>query len=118
MSGLYPAVATATVSLAPEVQRAYVPPLVPSYNRMDMEAVQKMSAELQRLSGENAQLRTMVQTMQVASKQKQYSFMDPNAQTMVAPGQPMPGAKGFGFMADGSLPLAKIQAMKAYGFLG
>lgn len=122
LSGFYPAVATTTVGMAPQIQtaqRTYVPPLVPSYNRMDLEVLQKMSGEVQRLSGENAQLRTMVQNMQeVASKQKQYSFMDPNAQAMVAPGQPMPGAKAFGFMADGSLPLAKIQAMKSYGFLG
>lgn len=121
LSGFYPAVAVTTVGMAPQVQtaqRPYVPPLVPSYNRMDLEAIQKMSAEVQRLSGENAQLRTMVQSMEVASKQRQYSFMDPNTQTMVAPGQPMPGAKAFGFMADGSLPLAKVQAMKAYGFLG
>lgn len=122
LSGIYPAVAVTTVGMAPQVQtaqRAYVPPLVPSYNRMDLETVQKMSNEVQRLSNENSQLRTMVQSMQeVASKQKQYSFMDPNTQAMVAPGQPMPGAKAFGFMADGSLPLAKIQAMKAYGFQG
>lgn len=119
LSGFYPAVAVTTVGMMPQVQRAYVPPLVPSYNRMDLEAVQRMSGEIARLGNENAQLRTMVQTMQdVASKQKQYSFMDPNAQAMVAPGQPMPGAKGFGFMADGQLPLAKIQAMKSYGFLG
>ncbi len=121
LSGFYPAVVTTTVGMAPQVQtaqRTYIPPLVPSYNRMDLEAVQRMSGEINRLSGENAQLRTMVQSMEVASKQKQYSFMDPNAQAMVAPGQPMPGAKSFGFMADGSLPLAKIQAMKSYGFLG
>lgn len=121
LSGFYPAVAVTTVGMAPQVQtaqRTYVPPLVPSYNRMDLEAVQKMSGEIQRLSGENAQLRTMVQSMEVASKQRQYSFMDPNTQTMVAPGQPMPGAKAYGFMADGNLPLAKIQAMKSYGFLG
>lgn len=122
MSGVYPAVAVTTVGMMPQVQmaqRSYVAPLVPSYNRMDLETLTKMSGEINRLSGENAQLRTMVQSMQeVASKQKQYSFMDPNAQTMVAPGQPMPGAKAFGFMADGSLPLAKIQAMKGYGFLG
>lgn len=121
LSGFYPAVAVTTVGMAPQVQtaqRTYVPPLVPSYNRMDLEAVQKMSGEIQRLSGENAQLRTMVQSMDVASKQRQYSFMDPNTQTMVAPGQPMPGAKAYGFMADGNLPLAKIQAMKSYGFLG
>ena len=123
LSGFYPAVvAPLTVGLMPQVQtaqRTYVPPLVPSYNRMDLEVVQKMSGEVQRLSSENMQLRTMVQTMQeVASKQRQYSFMDPNAQTMVAPGQPMPGAKAFGFMADGNPPLAKIQAMKSYGFLG
>jgi len=121
LSGFYPAVAVTTVGMMPQVQtaqRPYVPPLVPSYNRMDIETVQRMSGEINRLSGENAQLRTMVQSMEVASKQKQYSFMDPNAQTMVAPGQPMPGAKAFGFMADGNLPLAKIQAMKSYGFLG
>lgn len=120
LSGIYPAVVTTTVGMAPHVQTAqgtYVAPLVPSYNRMDMEAVSRMSSEINRLSNENSQLRTMVQTMQeVATKQKQYSFMD--NQTMVAPGQPMPGAKGFGFMADGQLPLAKIQAMKSYGFLG
>jgi len=124
LSGIYPAVVipvVPTVGMSPQVQtaqRTYIPPLVPSYNRMDMEAVQRMSGEIQRLSGENAQLRTMVQTMEVASKQRQYSFMDPNAQTMVVPGQPMPGAKAFGFMADGNPPLAKIQAMKSYGFLG
>lgn len=122
LSGFYPAVvAPVTVGLMPQVQtaqRTYVPPLVPSYNRMDLEAVQRMSGEIHRLSGENAQLRTMVQSMEVASKQRQYSFMDPNAQAMVAPGQPMPGAKAFGFMADGNPPLAKIQAMKSYGFLG
>lgn len=126
LSAFYPAVAVTTVGMAPQVQtaqRTYVAPLVPSYNRMDMEALQKMSGEIQRLSGENAQLRTMVQSMQeVVSKQRQYSFMDPNAaphtQAMVAPGQAMPGAKAFGFMADGSLPLAKIQAMRSYGFLG
>lgn len=121
LSGLYPAVAVTTVGMAPQVQtaqRPYVPPLVPSYNRMDLETISKMSGEINRLSGENAQLRTMVQSMEVASKQKQYSFMDPNTQAMVAPGQPMPGAKSFGFMADGNLPLAKIQAMKGYGFLG
>lgn len=120
LSGLYPAVAVTTVGMAPQVQtaqRSYVAPLVPSYNRMDLDAVAKMSAEIQRLSGQNAQLMAMVENMQhVASKQRQYSFMDPN--TMAAPGQPMPGAKNFGFMADGSLPLAKVQAMKSYGFLG
>lgn len=121
LSGLYPAVAVTTVGMMPQVQtaqRPYVPPLVPSYNRMDLETISKMSGEINRLSGENAQLRTMVQSMEVASRQKQYSFMDPNTQTMVTPGQPMPGAKSFGFMADGSLPLAKVQAMKGYGFLG
>lgn len=116
LSGFYPAVAVTTVGMTPQIQTAqrYVAPLVPSYNRMDLDAVTKMSAEINRLSGENAQLRTMVQD--VSTKQRQYSFMD--TQTMVAPGQPMPGAKNFGFMTDGSLPLAKVQAMKSYGFLG
>ena len=126
-SGVWPVPGVPGLTLSmdsPQIQtaaRPYVPPLSPSYNRMDLEAVQKMSMEIQRLGGmvntlanENAQLRTMT----VASKQKAYSFMDPSTQAMVAPGHQMPGAKQVGFM-DGIPPLAKIQQMKgSYGFLG
>jgi len=54
---------------------------------------------------------------------RQYGFMDqrgplvPSLQ-QPAPGRVTPAARNFGFMDDGSLSIAKTQAMKAYGFLG
>ena len=127
---------TGTVSMEPQVQTAaYRAPLNPSYNVQgpDMAAVRQMSAEIQRLgqavnalSQENAQLKAMspaitvmpLEPGTVSSKQRQYGFMDPATNTMIAPGQPTARAKQFGFMDSGT-PIAKVQTMKdRFGFSG
>ena len=122
--------ATGIVSMqgAPQIQTAaYRPPLSPAYGQQpDMNVLKQMSAEIQRLSNENNQLRVQAQAPPaitvmplqpgtVSSKQAQYGFMDP----AVTPGQPTPRAREFGFMDDGKTPIAKVQQMKArYDFMG
>ncbi|MDD3813229.1 MAG: hypothetical protein PHZ02_01175 [Desulfocapsaceae bacterium] len=131
---------TGTVSMAPHIQTAaYRPPLSPSYNRMepDMNVLNKMTAEIarlgeevNRLGHENTQLKIQspasyveqpgLQPGTVSAKQARYGFMDPNINSMIAPGHPTDRAKAIGFMdTGGNTPIAKVQQMKdRYGFSG
>jgi len=126
-----PSTGLVSMQEAPQIQTAaYRPPLSPSYNVQqpqgpDMNVLRQMSAEIQRLSNENNQLRVQTQAPAitvmplepgtVSSKQAQYGFMNPN----ITPGQPTPRAREFGFMDDGRTPIAKVQQMKArYDFMG
>ncbi len=130
----------------PGVQTAtsytYKPPANTQAPAVDMNVLRQMSAEIQRLSAENQQLRT--QTLPpdtVSSKQAEYGFMDPMRplapramfvpgqptkaareagfmapgiapEHMFVPGQPTRTARGFGFMDGGSTPVAAVQQMK------
>lgn len=122
--------ATGTVSMAPKIQTAaYRPPAFSPEGNV-MESLKQMSAEINRLGAENAQLKVLAQAAPsiyveqqqpglqpglVSSKQARYGFMTQG----IAPGQPTQRAKDFGFMDGGTTPIAKVQQMKAkYGFLG
>lgn len=129
--------ATLSMHNQPGVQTAYQAPGV------DMNVLKQMSAEIQRLSAENQQLR--IQTLPpdtVSSRQAAYGFMDPARplapramfvpgqptraakeagfmqtgiapEHMFVPGQPTRAARGFGFMDGGSTPVAAVQQMKS-----
>jgi len=106
----------------------------------EMETIQRLSQEIQRLSAENAAIRAQVQTQSTAramsgggtitsmqpmmhSRQQQYGFMSPRGPLAPSlqqsgPGRATPAARNFGFMADDNMSLAKMQTMKSYGFLG
>lgn len=71
-----------------------------------MDTLKLMTAEVQRLSQENAQLKVMLEPGTVASKQAQYGFMNPNTGVMFVPGQPTKPAREFGFMQPGGEGIA------------
>lgn len=139
LSGLYPAVTeadcvakggywyngachknppTGTVSMEnrPMVQQAYTPPGV-MQSSVDMNLLKQMSAEIQRLSQENAQIRAQVQAAPQVSvydqsnsqyrlpgtvfdKHLRYGFMDTEQPVTMqpAPGYPTEAARRSGFM--------------------
>ncbi len=120
LSGLLPAPKTATLVGMPGVmQGQYIP-------GADMNMLNSMSVELNRLQDENAQLRSMqagtfpatIPPGSVVDKQLRYGFMQP--QDYIAPGQPTRGARELGFMERRSRnPLVKVQDIAGRsGFLG
>jgi hypothetical protein len=128
LSGMLPAPKTATVGGMGESQ--YVAP--GSQSMGDMNMLNSMSAELNRLQTENMQLKSMqtgtypaaIPQGSVVNKQLRYGFMEPTPQEYIAPGQPTRAARELGFMERTSIgrarnPLVKVQDIAGRsGFLG
>ena len=130
-SGLYPVI---PVALAPSVQRASSFTYKPPQQAASMDAMQKMSAEIQRLSQQNAAMRTQTQSTQIVQPiptplQKRYGFMSPEKplapRAMFVPGQPTKAAREAGFMAPGTgiapehmfVPGQPTRISKGFGFM-
>ncbi len=127
LSGLLPAAKTATVGGMGESQ--YIAP--GAHSMGDMNMLNSMSAELNRLQTENMQLKSMqtgtypaaIPPGSVVDKQFRYGFMEPKPQEYIAPGQPTRAARELGFMERGRVrdrnPLVKVQNIAGRsGFLG
>jgi hypothetical protein len=126
LSGMLPAPKTSTVGGMGESQ--YIPG---SQSMGDMNMLNSMSAELNRLQTENMQLKSMqtgvypaaIPQGSVVNKQLRYGFMEPTPQEYITPGQPTRAARELGFMDRGAgrtrNPLVKVQNIaERSGFLG
>lgn len=136
LSGLYPAVTEAdclaaggywydgachktpkagATSMAPQVQvstRAYTPP-TGQQPAVDMNVIRQLTIEVQRLSQENAQLRTQMQSAQAASPTVLVE--------QILPGPVKQRQERYGFMADTQQPLVTRrteQIRKRFDFMG
>lgn len=132
LSGLLPARKTATVGgMSGVMESSYIPPQSMGGGGADMNMLNSMSAELNRLQAENMSLRNMqagthpaaIPQGTVVDKQYRYGFMEPTPQEYIAPAQPTQAAREFGFMerSDGRSrnPLVKVQNIAGRsGFLG
>lgn len=123
LSGLLPAPKTATVGGMGNG----------SQSMGEMNMLNSMSVELNRLQNENIQLRNMqtgtypaaIPPGTVVDKQLRYGFMEPAPQEYIAPGQPTKAARELGFMerrtsaSRARNPLVKVQNIaERSGFLG
>ncbi len=132
LSGMLPAPKTAvpgTTTVGGMGESEYIAPGSQSIG--DMNMLNNMSAELNRLQNENIQLKSMqtgtypaaIPQRSVVNKQLRYGFMEPTPQEYIAPGQPTKAARELGFMERSTgrtrNPLVKVQDIAGRsGFLG